>query len=80
MAFDEHRNPKRYGFVAFSTPEEAQEAVKRFSGYEMTVQMTNPWSKRTIIVQPSVSSYIMINRAIIVIFKSVYLLVFIFYF
>jgi len=48
--------PRGYAFVSFSTPEEAQEAVKRFNGYEMTVQLTNPWSKRTIIVQPSVSS------------------------
>jgi len=52
----ENGRPKGYGFVAFSTPEEAQEAVKRFNGYEMTVRLTNTTSKRKILVKLDVSN------------------------
>jgi len=48
--------PRGYAFVSFSTPEEAQEAVKRFNGYEMTVRMTNTTSKRNIRVEKGVSN------------------------
>ena len=39
LAFDNGR-PKGYGFVAFSTPEEARAAAEMFNGYEMTIQIS----------------------------------------
>ena len=48
---------KRYGFVAFSTPEEAMEAVKKFNGYEMIIQAMKA-SKTKIKVLQRVSFFV----------------------